>query len=269
VVQSWSAATTFAWNTAGQVAGNYLYTAWARDTSSAGTQCDSLGCKDAVMAAQTFSLSTMSCTSVNDAPSPGSPQGSGTPVTFTASSTGCAHPLYQFWIRPPGGAWQVVQAWSTATTFSWNTTGVVAGDYLYTAWVRDASSTGTQCDSLGCKDAVMSAQTFTLSSTPCATVTDVPSPGSPQARGTTITFTAASAGCSHPLYQFWVRTPDGVWHVVQPWSTSNTFAWNTAGQPAGQYYYTAWARDSGGTGTQCNSFGCFDAVYAAPTYALN
>src|SRR5438477_11626924 len=103
------------------------------------------------------------CTSVNDTPSPASPQLSGTSITFTATSTGCPHPLYQFWILPPGGSWQVVRAYSSSTTFTWSTNGLPAGNYLYTAWARDTSSSGTQCSSLGCDDAYFVAVTYTLS----------------------------------------------------------------------------------------------------------
>jgi hypothetical protein len=36
------------------------------------------------------------------------------------------------------------------------------GSYLYTARARDQSSTGTQCNDLGCKDAVYAAQSCRL-----------------------------------------------------------------------------------------------------------
>ena len=269
IVQPYSTSSTFTWTTSGLAPGNYLYTAWARDAGSGGAQCSSLGCNDAFFAALGFNLTRQACTSVSDTPSPAPPQVASTSITFTATSTGCPHPLYQFWILAPGGTWQVVQAYSASTTFTWSTLGLPAGNYLYTAWARDTSSTGTQCSFLGCNDAYFAALTFTLAGQPCASVTDTPSPASPQHSGTSITFTATSTGCAHPLYQFWVRPPGGSWQVVRAYSSSNTFTWNTNGLPAGTYLYTAWARDTSSSGTQCSSLGCDDAYFVAVGYALN
>ncbi len=190
-------------------------------------------------------------------------------MTFTASATGCPHPLYQFWILRPGSTWQIVQPYSPSNTFSWNTTGLVAGNYLYTVWARDSSSPGANCSFLGCDDAYYPAPTYTLTTQPCTSVTDSASPSSPQAHGATITFTAGASGCPHPLYQFWILAPgSSSWQVVQAYSTSNTFAWNTAGQPAGNYLYTVWARDSGSAGTSCSFLGCNDAYLVAQPYGL-
>ena len=269
VVQPYSPSATFTWNTANVLAGQYLYTVWARDSSSNGTQCSSLGCNDAFFAAQPFSLTAQACTSVNDSASPASPQAVATTVTFTASSSGCSHPLYQFWIRPPGGTWQVTQPYSASATYSWNTAGLQPGTYLYTVWARDASSTGTQCSSLGCNDAYFPAPSYVLNLQPCASVNDVASPASPSVHGTTVTFTATASGCPHPLYQFWIRPPGGSWQVMQSYSPSATFTWNTGSSAAGAYLYTVWARDASSTGTACSYLGCDDAYYPGTQYTLS
>jgi hypothetical protein len=269
VVRPYATGSTLAWNTTGMKSGTYMYTVWARDKSSNGTQCSSFGCNDAFFAAPSFSVSPKPCTTVTESPAPASPQLAGTPVTFTASASGCPSPLYQFWVRPPGGGWQVAQSWSSTNTFGWSTGGLPAGDYLYTVWALDPSSSGVQCGGLGCTDAVMAAATFTVQVQPCASVTDSPSPPlSPQLSGTPVTFTANASGCPHPLYQFWIRPPGGSWQVVQAWSSTNTFAWNTGSLVPGDYLYTAWARDSSSSGSQCGGLGCTDAVMAAATYGL-
>ena len=268
IVRAYSATSTFTWNTTGLAPGNYMYTAWARDAASTGTQCSFLGCNDAFFVAQTYTLNRQPCASVNDSPAPGSPQLSATSITFSATSTGCPNPLYQFWIRPPGGSWQVARAYSSSTTFTWDTTGLAPGDYLYTAWVRDASSSGTQCSSLGCNDAFFVAQTFTLTSQPCTSVNDSPTPGSPQPSGTGVTFTATSTGCPHPLYQFWIRPPGGSWQIAKAYSSSTSFTWDTTGLAPGSYLYTAWVRDASSSGTQCSSLGCNDAFFVAQSYGL-
>ncbi len=268
VVQPYSALTTFNWNTAGLAGGDYLYTAWVRDASSPGVQCSPLGCNDAFFVAQTYTLSLQRCTSVADTPTPASPQLPGTSVSFTATSTGCPNPRYQFWILPPGGSWQILHAYSNANTFTWNTSGLASGNYLYTAWARDAGSTGAQCSSLGCNDAFFTAQGFNLTRQPCASVSDTPAPASPQLSGTKITLTANSTGCPNPRYQFWILPPGRSWQVVQAYSAANTFSWNTSGLAPGNYLYTAWARDTSSTGSQCSSLGCNDAFFAAQSFSL-
>ncbi len=268
VVQAYSASNSFKWNTSGLTAGNYLYTVWARDSGSPGTSCGSLGCEDAYFSGTAYSLTTQPCSSVTESAAPGSPQLSGTTVTFSASAAGCANPLYQFWILAPGHAWQVVQAYSGTATFSWKTTGLAAGTYLYTVWVRDASSTGTSCGSLGCEDAYFPGTVYSLTSQPCSSVSESASPGSPQAAGTTVTFTAAASGCPHPLYQFWILAPGHAWQVGQAYSSTATFSWSTTGLAPGSYLYTVWARDSSSTGTSCGSLGCEDAYFPGTTYML-
>ena len=268
VLQSYSASTTFTWNTNGLAGGSYLYTVWARDAASSGTTCSYLGCNDSFVPALTYRLTTGACTSVTDAVSALSPQASGTSITFTASSSGCANPRYQFWILPPGGSWQIAKAYSSGNTFIWNTTGLAPGSYMYTAWARDAASTGTQCSFLGCNDAFFAAKTFSLTRQTCASVNDTPSLSSPQLSGSGITFTAGSTGCANPRYQFWIRPPGGNWQVVRSYSATNTYAWNTSGLAPGNYLYTAWVRDASSTGTQCSSFGCNDAFFVAQTFRL-
>ena len=48
---------------------------------------------------------------------------------------------------------------------------------------------------------------------------------------------AASSTCDGPAeYCFVFRRPsDGTWVEMQPWSSSNTFTWNTTGQPLGSW----------------------------------
>src|SRR5438445_6904781 len=83
-------------------------------------------------------LTRQPCTSVSESAAPASQATTGTTITFTASASGCPHPLYQFWILAPGRSWQIAQAYSAGATFSWNTTGLAPGSYLYTVWARDS-----------------------------------------------------------------------------------------------------------------------------------
>src|SRR5260370_29280826 len=115
-----------------------------------------------------YTLTKQPCSAVTDSAAPSSSQPSGTTVTFTANASGCPHPLYQFWLLRPGSStWQVVQPYSGSSTFSWNTLGLSPGNYLYTAWARDASSPGSSCSYLGCDDAYFPAPSYKLTVQPC------------------------------------------------------------------------------------------------------
>jgi spore germination protein YaaH len=255
IVQPYSTTATFNWNTTGLPAGSYMYTVWARDSGSSASY-------DTYLPGTNYSLTTTQCTSVTDSPAPASPQLSGTPVTFTATASGCPHPLYQFWILAPGHSWQIVQPYSTATTFNWTTTGLPPGNYMYTVWARDSSSAASY-------DAYSTGTIYTLTSQPCASVTASAAPSSPQASGTPVTFTAVASGCPHPLYQFWILAPGHSWQVVQPYSSTATFNWTTTGLPPGSYLYTVWVRDSSSTGASCGNLGCEDTYSPGAGYTLN
>src|SRR6266700_3658960 len=132
------------------------------------------------------------CTSVTwNAPSPASPQGPGTQVTFSGTAAGCPHPVYEFWVQPPAGSWSILQAYSSASTATWNTTGLAAGTYLFDVWAKDSGSIADW-------DAHVSPNpTYTLQiPNTCTAVTwNAPSPASPQAPGATVTLGGTASGC--------------------------------------------------------------------------
>ena len=50
---------------------------------------------------------------------------------------------------------------------------------------------------------------------------------SPQPAGSTVHWTAGVTCTGTPQYLFYVRTPAGVWSIVQPYGASNTFTWSS------------------------------------------
>ena len=271
LAQAYSTSATLNWNTAGLAIGNYSFSVWARDATSPGAINTSLGSFDAFVPGFTYTLGSKPCTSATASATPASPQAPGTAVSITAAALGCPNPnpLYQFWILTPGGAWSVVQAYSTIAAFNWNTTGKVSGTYRFSVWVRDAGSVGTSCNSLGCNDAFVPGFAYTLTSKACTSVTATGAPAAPQAPGTPVTFTGTAVGCGSPLYEFWILGPgSSTWTVAQAYSSSPTFNWNTTGKPGGTYRFSVWARDASSAGT-CNSLGCNDAFVPGFAYALD
>jgi hypothetical protein len=68
---------------------------------------------------------------------------------------------------------------------------------------------------------------------------------SPQQAGSSITFTCTANGPSVGgviQYRFW-RLRAGGWSVVQDWSSSNAFTWNTTSADVGDYQFVVWVRD--------------------------
>jgi spore germination protein YaaH len=270
VLQAYSAAATYAWNTTGKAGGAYRISVWARDASSAGSSSNSLGAFDAFAPVAIYSLN-LPCTSAKLTSSPPAPAAVGTTVTFSATASGCPSPLFQFWILAPGStAWQVGQAYSSSATFTWTTSGKPAGAYLTSVWARDAGSPGTTSTSLGSFDAFAGGSAYTLTATPCTSVTDSATPAAPSAAGTSVTFTAVAAGCPNPRYQFWILAPgSSTWTLVQAYSASATYTWTTTGKAGGTYRISAWAKDASSSGGASNSLGSFDAFAPSVAYALN
>jgi hypothetical protein len=116
----------------------------------------------------------------------------------------------------------------------------------------------------GGTSAVVTADHFTyLPAGTCSSVTASASPASPQLVGTPVTVTA-SATCTNPgpSYQFWLLAPNASSYVlVQAYSTSNVFNWNTTTEPVGTFSVAVWAKDVTSSGTSSNSSGSWDAYF--------
>ena len=253
VAQGYSSNATFSWNTAGKAPGTYHVSLWARDATSPGVNSNGLGSYDAFVPGSAYTLNPITCTSAGASPVPSSPQTAGTAVTITATASGCPNPRYQFWIQVPGSStWSIAQAYSTSATFNWNTTPP-AGTYRYSVWARDASSTAAY-------DAFAPGTAYTLTTQHCTSASASAAPASPQAAGTTVTVTGSASGCPNPRYEFWVQAPGGSWRVLQAYSSSATFTWNTT-PPAGTYRYSVWVRDASSTAG-------YDTYFPGTAYTL-
>lgn len=253
MVQNYGANPSWAWNTTGLAAGTYTEDVYARDASSTASY-------DTYLAPQpTYALQTQSCSSVTETASPTSPQSPGIAVTFTASASGCPNPNYKFWLLAPGGSWTVVQDYSATNTWTWNTTGLATGTYQLDVYARDAASSAAYDTHISPNPS------YTLQaqqSTPCASVTESASPAPPQSPGTSVTFSATATGCPNPTFKFWLLPPGGSWTVVQDYSSTSTWTWNTAGLAAGTYQLDVYARNAG-------SAAAYEAhLSPSPTYVL-
>jgi spore germination protein YaaH len=172
------------------------------------------------------------CTGATITASPASPQNTGVRVVFTATAGGCSTPAYRFWIQAPGGAWRIVQDYSSVSTYTWTGTST-GGTYHVEADVRASSAT--------VYDAVAN-MNFVLDP-PCAAPSLAASPASPQGAGAAVTFTAATSRCPSPRYRFWILAPGSRWSMVQNYSPTATYTWKTAGYGPGAYQVEVDVRD--------------------------
>ena len=130
MVQDYSPATTHVWTQTG-LAGSYSLEVDVRDAS------------ETVAYDVVFNTTYLvnGCSAAGLSASPASPQAHGTPITLTGSATCPGTATYRFWVRAPGGSWQIVRDYNTTNTFTW--TPAVAGAYSLEVDVRDQNGTDT------------------------------------------------------------------------------------------------------------------------------
>ncbi len=135
--------------------------------------------------------------------------------------------------------------------YTWDTTGLAPGTYTVHVWANNQGDSTATWEAYG-------SDTVTL--TGCTSAELSPTSGS-AAVGTQATFTATSSGCPNPVYEFWLEYPDGTWHLEQAFWTSNTWTWNSAGFPKGNYVIHVWANNQG------SSYATWE-MYGVATYTL-
>jgi len=227
MVQDYSASNTYTWHSPA-MAGNYEFEVDVRDALET-TAYD-------IVNDQPYVLKTApACTAATLSVSPASPGATGIAVTMTGGSSTCPNPRYRFWVSDPGSRWSMVQDYSAANTHVWAQT-FWPGVYRMEVDVRDASET-TAYD-------VVYNTTYTLDGCTGATLSGSPASAVHGAGPIVLTATATCPGT--PTYRFWVEDPGNRWSMVQDFSTSATFTWPKANQPAaGVYHIEVDVRDQG------------------------
>jgi hypothetical protein len=173
-----------------------------------------------------------------------SPQTVGTTVTFTAAASGGTTPYqYKWWVFD-GIDWSVVQTWSSSNTFTWTPTTPNAG-YRVSVWIRNAGSSADAYDNNA--NPSISFPISPLPPAPPLLLTAINANlTSPQAAGSSITFTAvATGGSGNYQYKWWIF--DGAsWTTASAWSGSNSFTWTPAA-PGANYRVAVWVRNASST----------------------
>ncbi|MHC1697067.1 MAG: multicopper oxidase domain-containing protein [Geobacteraceae bacterium] len=207
----------------------------------------------AVSAPVAVTVTAAPATGVSITPDKVSPQSITTPggVTFTAAGQGGSGTYeFEFW-QHNGVGWSKVQAYSTNSSWVWNTATAADGIYTVQVNVRNAGSTA----SFEAWNAIIFQVYSSSPATGVSLVTDKPSP-QPTTTPGGVTFTAAGQGGSGTYeYEFWQH--NGVsWSKVQAYSTNNNWVWNTATATGGIYTMQVNVRNAGSTA----SFEAWNAI---------
>ena len=256
-VRTWSTAATYTWTP--PAAGTYTMIVWAR---SAGVTADAAQAS-AQMAYVVNTPAPAPVTSATLTSTAASPQNAGTPITFTATSSGgVASHQYKFLLSQGGGAAQEVRTWSTATTYTW--TPPAAGTYTMIVWARSAGVTADAAQA----SAQMAYIVNTPAPAPVTSATLTSTAASPQNAGTPITFTATSSGgvASHQ-YKFLLSQGGGAAQEVRTWSTATTYTWTPPA--AGTYTMIVWARSAGVTADAAQASAQMAYIVNTPPPALS
>jgi hypothetical protein len=235
VVRNYATTATWTWNTTGKAEGTYYVQVDCRAVGSAAAK------EASKVGSFVLTAPATPATGVTLSPSPASPQPVGTNVTFTAAGLpqGGSYE-YRFWLKE-GSAWSVVRNYATTPTWTWNTSGKGAATYYVQVDCRAVGSTAAK------EASRVASYVLTPPPTPATSVSLTPSLPSPRPVGTSITFTAAALpeGGTYE-YRFWLKE-GSVWRVVQNYSTTPTWTWNTAGKAEGTYYVQVDCRAVGST----------------------
>ena len=86
------------------------------------------------------------CTGSLLSASPASPQSAGVEIQFTAVSSGCSNPQYEFWLQDPSGNWVLEQPFG-ANTWSWDSWQYGAGVRPVRVWANHATADPSMAES--------------------------------------------------------------------------------------------------------------------------
>jgi hypothetical protein len=147
-----------------------------------------------------------------------SPQPEGTTVTFTGQADGGSGDYeYRFFLKDPLDQWSEVREYSLEPTYTWTAAG--DGESAIQVWARNAGSVVDY--------SVLNTISFSTAMNPPTSVSLTSDFASPQPEGTTVTFTGqADGGSGDYQYKFLLRRTDGIWSIVQDYSSSHSYTWN-------------------------------------------
>ena len=245
IVQDFSSSPTFNWDTTTFADGTYDILVRTR-RAGLGSGFEAQG----ILFFDVTDATSGVCDVLDETFTPNSPAAPGV-VTFTATATcsGNAVPEYQFIFYDPGTSiWNNAQDWSLNNTFVWDNTALAENTYPVMARTRRRGNlTGSDFE----QQAIAFFTTQTTPPPPPLCTSLVASSDSYQAPAGTVFNVSGVAACATPVYQFWLQDQStGAFNIVQDYSPSSTFAWDSTGLAPGDYFFMVRARDAAATVSQ-------------------
>lgn len=127
-------------------------------------------------------------------------QNPGTSVTFSAQATDPSGiPLYQYWVHGPNNRWTMVQNYSTNSRLTLK--DLTSGSYAVAVYALDKN----QYDHHAFSQAYYYTTVLNVGSQVSLTAP------STLPLGHVLALNATAHGLTNPVYQFWIKSPDGQW----------------------------------------------------------
>ncbi|MCL8208202.1 MAG: hypothetical protein K6V97_09060 [Actinomycetia bacterium] len=173
---------------------------------------------------------------------------SGSPLTVEAVPHGFMDPVFQFWWAGPDGRWQSSGPFAPAASFTVPDTE--PGVWQVLVYAREATApdpeSAAQQARYEAKSAthqvVVSGGGTAVAPPPPATATGsvVLSTRTWVPLGGRLAFAAEPRGIADPVFQFWFKTPAGIWESSGPYGPADTFS--TPADAPGTWYAMVYAR---------------------------
>ena len=155
--------------------------------------------------------------------------GSSVTLSATATSTDGGSALYQFWVRGIHGQWHQVQNYSTLSHYTLSS--LSPGSYVVVVCSLDPSQfAAAHWTHAFLQTVVIDVGSSVVLTTPATAPVNQP-----------VAVTAQATGLTHPVYQLWWQTPDGIWHSSGAYTA--TPSWTVTPSQSGSYRLIVYAKD--------------------------
>lgn len=241
IVQDYGPSNVYTWQTTESDQGTHAIQAWVRSVDSIanydawkGTTVITIGAPQPLHAGPVAISGPL-------------PMRAGTPLTFTARTSGGTGPLlYKFWLFSQATAsWRVLQDYSPSESLTWTPDGGNVGTHAVQVWIRNAGSTASY-------DVWAGTSYFNIAAPPAITISAFGSSlPLPVPAGSIVSWTAVAAGGTGALeFKFWrFDQSTGSWTAVRDYAQGNTYSWTTGPSDAGTHAVQVWVRSAGSSAT--------------------
>ncbi|MCW3975680.1 MAG: hypothetical protein NWE86_05505, partial [Candidatus Bathyarchaeota archaeon] len=239
IMKDWSTDNTWTWSPDSSCVGNCKVVAWVKD----GEHClewDDYEYEWYEIIPDQSNLPP----SITDLSSDlSSPQSVGTSIQWTCTVNDPDGPttFYKYWLRKPDGTWNIMRDWSTDNTWTWSPDSSCVGNCKVVAWVRDGEHSAEWDDYEYEWYEIISIQ----ANQPPFIINLFPNNLWPITAGTSVIWTCIATDPDDDVlyYRYWLRKPDGTWHIMRDWDPDERWTWIPDSSCVGNCKIVVWLRD--------------------------